>query len=99
MAKNIEGKVVESEALVRPVLISALATEKCVRLIESDNILSFLVEGFAKKKDVKQAVEKMFNVKVAKVNVLNIAKGKKKAYVKLTNDHLAADVSADLGFI
>ena len=49
MAKNIEGKVVESEALVRPVLISALATEKCVRLIESDNILSFLVEGFAKK--------------------------------------------------
>tara|TARA_Y100000310_G_scaffold161406_1_gene161283 strand:- start:78 stop:380 length:303 start_codon:yes stop_codon:yes gene_type:complete len=100
MAKTKEKKEVAlKSSVVRPVLISALATEKCVRLIESDNILTFIVEGFAKKKDIREAVEKMFNVKVANVNVLNIAKGKKKTYVKLTKDYLAADVSADLGFI
>ena len=94
-----EEKNTEIEKRAKSVLIAPLATEKCVRLIESDNVLTFVVHGFAKKAEIKASVEKMFDVKVANVNTQNIVKGKKKAYVKLTSDYLAADISADLGFI
>ena len=81
------------------VLLAPLATEKCIRLIEADNVLSFVVGKNANKKDVREAVESEFNVKVARVNIQNSIDGRKKAFVKLAPSHLAADVSADLGFI
>ena len=46
----------------------ALSTEKAVRLMESENKLTFIVNLKANKEEIKQAVEKMFNVKVEKVN-------------------------------
>ncbi|MFH1396533.1 MAG: 50S ribosomal protein L23 [archaeon] len=76
-----------------------LATEKCIRLIEFDNILVFLVNPRATKREVKRAVEELFKVKVSSVNIQNSVKGKKKAYVKLDPNYSASDVSADLGFI
>ena len=81
------------------ILRSPLSTEKCIRDIEYNNILTFSIHPRATKKDVKTAVETLFKVKVASVNVQNSFTGKKKAHVKLTADHLASDVSADLGFI
>lgn len=81
------------------VIIAPLATEKCIRLIEFENILVFLVHPRATKKDVKKAVEELFKVKVSSINVQNSVKGKKKAYVKLDPNYSASDVSADLGFI
>jgi large subunit ribosomal protein L23 len=76
-----------------------LSTEKSIRQIEFDNKLVFAVHPRATKADVKQAVEELFKVKVAKVNIHNAFQGEKRAYVKLTPDHLASDVSADLGLI
>lgn len=81
------------------ILVAPLATEKCIRQIEADNVLCFNVARNAKKADVKKAVEEEFNVKVIRVNIQNSILGKKKAYVRLAPTHLAADVSADLGFI
>ena len=77
------------------VLLAPVATEKCIRQIESDNILCFVVGKSATKKDVKAAVEDQFKVKVHRVNIQNAVDGRKKAYAS----HLAADISADLGFI
>ena len=76
-----------------------LSTEKSIRQVEFDNKLVFAVHPRATKEDVKKAVEKMFNVKVAKVNIQNSFTGVKKAYVKLGHESMAADVSADLGLI
>ncbi|MEK6853097.1 MAG: 50S ribosomal protein L23 [Nanoarchaeota archaeon] len=76
-----------------------LATEKNIRQIESQNKLVFVVSPKATKADVKKAIEQLYNVKVMKVNVDNSFTGVKKAHVKLSPEHLASDVSADLGLI
>jgi ribosomal protein L23 len=76
-----------------------LSTEKSIRQIEFDNKLVFAIDPRATKSDVKQAVEILFKVKVVKVNVQNSFQGTKRAYVKLSPEFLASDVSADLGLI
>jgi large subunit ribosomal protein L23 len=76
-----------------------LSTEKSIRQIEFDNKLVFAIHPRATKADVKKAVEQLFNVKVAKVNVHNSFQGGKRAFVKLGPESLASDVSADLGLI
>tara|TARA_Y100000310_G_scaffold278642_1_gene297194 strand:+ start:16743 stop:17033 length:291 start_codon:yes stop_codon:yes gene_type:complete len=76
-----------------------LSTEKSIRQIEFDNKLVFAVHPRATKKDIKKAIEQLFNVKVAKVNVHNAFQGEKRAFVKLGPESLASDVSADLGLI
>ena len=93
-----EAKVVEKFAPYQ-ILLNPMATEKCIRSIEFENVLTFSIHSRATKQDVKKAVEAVFNVKVAKVNLHNSFTGKKKAYVRLRSDFLASDVSADLGFI
>ena len=76
-----------------------LSTEKAIRQIEFSNKLSFVIHPRSTKQDVKRAVEELFKVKVIKINVQNSFTGQKRAYVKLSPEHLASDVSADLGLI
>ena len=95
--KAVERKIAREED--RQILIAPLATEKCIRQIEADNVLCFVVARSANKQDVKKAVEQNFNVKVSRVNIQNSVDGRKKAFVRLDASNLAADVSADLGFI
>ena len=54
-----------------------LLTEKGTRLSETENKYLFKVAPRANKMEIKQAVEKLFDVKVTKVNTMN-RKGKKK---------------------
>ena len=79
-----------------PILKYPLSTEKAVRLMEMDNVLTFIVDIKAKKPEIKQAVEKQFNVKVLKINTL-IQRGVKKAYLTLSPDTPARDVATSLG--
>ena len=76
-----------------------LQTEKAVRLMESDNKLTFIVDLKAKKNEIKKAIEEMFQVKVTKVNTIVTPEGKKKAYVKLSKETPAIDVATKLGLI
>lgn len=76
-----------------------LSTEKSIRQIEFDNKISFVVDKKATKPQIKRAVEEMFKVKVVKVNTQNSFRGQKRAYVKLSPEHLASDISGDLGLI
>lgn len=76
-----------------------IATEKAVRLIESDNVLTFIVDRKATKSDIKKEVEEEFKVKVEKVRVTIDTKGRKKAMVKLFRDTPAIDVASRLGII
>jgi large subunit ribosomal protein L23 len=74
-------------------------TEKTVNLIEKENKIVFVVNRNADKKQIKEAVEKLFDVKVDKINTLIDMKGRKKAFVKLKPEYRAIDVATKLGLI
>jgi large subunit ribosomal protein L23 len=76
-----------------------LATEKSIRLMESENKLIFVVDMKATKKDVKDAVEKMFSAKVMNVNTFVSPKGEKRAYVKFSMETPAIDIATNLGLM
>ena len=79
-------------------IIKPLTTEKVIRMIELDNVLAFEVHLRDKKEDIKTEVEKMFGVKVEKINTLT-KKNTKIAYVKLNKKNPAIDVATKLGLI
>ncbi|ESQ24104.1 MAG: archaeal ribosomal protein L23 [uncultured Acidilobus sp. JCHS] len=83
----------------REVIIRPLMSEKALRLLEELNTLTFIVRRDANKHDIKRAVERLYGVKVEKVNTLITPKGEKKAYVKLSKEYKASDVAAKLGLL
>ncbi|GJJ15695.1 60s acidic ribosomal protein P2 [Clathrus columnatus] len=74
-------------------IISPLNTESAMKKIEENDTLVFLVDIKANKRQIKDAVKKLYDVQAAKVNTLIRPDGKKKAYVRLTADHDALDVA------
>jgi large subunit ribosomal protein L23 len=83
----------------REVIIRPLMSEKALRLLEELNTLTFIVRRDANKHDIKRAVERLYGVKVEKVNTLITPQGEKKAYVKLSKEYKASDVAAKLGLL
>ena len=71
----------------RDVIKAPIITEKSSDLAQNNNTIVFSVDVKANKTQIKQAVEKIFNVKVESVNTIN-AKPKRKRvgrYVGKTN--------------
>lgn len=73
--------------------------EKSMNMVETANMLVFMVDRRATKADIKKAIEKGFNVQVQRVNVEITRNGDKKAYIKLKDTSSAADVASRLGMI
>ena len=63
------------------------------------NKIVFVVDKKANKEKIKEAFEKVFEVKVEKVNTQITIKGEKKAFIKLKPEFKAADVAVKLGII
>jgi large subunit ribosomal protein L23 len=61
----------------RTIILAPIITEKSMRLKEKYNQVSFWVDPEANKIEIKKAVEKLFNVKVEKVQTMRV-KGKPK---------------------
>ncbi|MFP3216962.1 MAG: 50S ribosomal protein L23 [Vulcanisaeta sp.] len=80
-------------------IIRFVLTEKSLRLAERENKITIIVPRSATKKQIKDYVEKTFNVKVEKVNTLITMTGEKKAYVKLAPGYNAYDLLSRLGLI
>ena len=76
-----------------------ILTEKAIRLIDSENKLVFVVDLKANKSEIKAALEKLFKIKVEKVNTLIGPDGKKRAYVRLSPDTPAIDLATQLGLM
>ena len=74
-------------------------TEVTSRLLESENKLVFVVHRSATKRDIKMAVEELYDVVVDKVNSTITAEGTKKAFVKLHPDYKAVDIAIKLGIL
>lgn len=84
-----------TDVLKKPVL-----TEKSLILLQEENKYTFDVDVNANKIEIRNAVEKMFNVKVESVNVMNVrpktkrvgrytgkTNKRRKAIVKLAEGH------------
>ncbi|MEM4605534.1 MAG: 50S ribosomal protein L23 [Candidatus Pacearchaeota archaeon] len=78
------------------ILQGVKATEKVVKMIESDNTLCFITDRKTRKEEIKKEVEILFDVKVEKVRTM-IKGNKKIAYVKLKKEFSAADVATKIG--
>jgi len=76
-----------------------IMTEVTSRILESENKLVFIVNKSATKRDIKLAVEKLYEVDVASVNSTITPQGEKKAFVRLSPDYKAADVAIKLGIL
>lgn len=79
------------------VIIHPDVTEKSMKLVESENKLVFVVSRNSSKNEIKAAVEKLYEVKVADVNTSITPRGVKKAYVKLTPEYKAEEVATRIG--
>ncbi len=80
-------------------ILAALTTEKAIRLLEQENSITFIVDRRLSKKEIKELVEKEFNVKIDRINTLITPQGKKKAIVKLNKEFKAMDVATKLGVL
>lgn len=100
MAKN--PQIINDEQISvenQSIIMYPMSSEKCMRLIESENKITFVVDRRAKKKDIKSALEALYGLKVEKINVMIGRDGKKKAFVKLTSESSAVDIATELGIM
>ncbi|ORX82359.1 putative 60S ribosomal protein L25 [Basidiobolus meristosporus CBS 931.73] len=81
------------------VVRSPLNTETAIKKIEDNNTLVFLCDVRANKRQIRDAVKRLYDVDAAKINTLIRPDGQKKAYVRLTADVDALDVANKIGFI
>ncbi len=64
------------------IIIKPVITEKMTKLTDKFNRYGFQVKKDANKLQIKDAVEKMYNVTVIKVNTMNYGGKKKSRYTK-----------------
>jgi large subunit ribosomal protein L23 len=74
-------------------------TEVTSRILEAENKLVFIVNRKATKKDIRIAVEDLYEVVVDNVTSSITPEGTKKAFVKLHPDYKAVDVAIKLGIL
>ena len=88
-----------SEENLYKIIIAPFSSERIFELIESQNKLAFIVNRKANKTTIKHAIEKLYNVKVIKINTMITPSGKKKAIVKLDPTNSAVDLATALGLM
>ena len=62
----------------RDIILRPIITEKTVQLHADENKVTFEVAKGTNKIEIRQAIEEIFDVKVEKVNVLNVKPRKKR---------------------
>ena len=69
------------------IIKAPVITEKAARLAQDKNQYVFKVDSRANKTEIKQAIEKIFNVKVEGIRTLNVKPKKRRVgrYTGLTN--------------
>jgi len=91
----------EKTSVVDPwtILLYPLLTEKAIGKIETENKLVFIVNRKSSKKQIQWATEKAFSVKVVNVKTLIDSKGRKKAWIRLSNEFPATEIATRLGML
>ena len=81
------------------IIKNPLSTEKSIKLMEAENKLIFVVDEKANKSNIKEAIEKLFKVKVVGVRTFTNARGQKRAYVRLSPETPAIDIATEIGMM
>ncbi len=76
-----------------------IATEKALNMVETQNTITYVVDLRADKKKIKGEFEKVFNVKVARVNIAIEPYNEKRAYIRLEKESSAPDVAKKLKLV
>ena len=79
------------------ILRQPVVTESTFDLIDEHNKIVFLVERSANKYQIREAVERIYGVKVIKINTMITPSGTKKAFIKLHPSDSAAELAIKLG--
>ena len=74
-----------------------LNTESSQKCVERHNTLVFIVAVGANKYQIRDAIEKMYKVKVSEVRTLVTPRGQKKAFVKLDKKNSAVEIIDKMG--
>ena len=79
----------------RDIIKAPIITEKSTAIASNDKSYVFKVDAKANKSQIKDAVEKIFNVKVESVNTVNVHPKKKRVgrYSGMTNKYKKAIVT------
>ena len=80
-------------------LTHPISTEKAVGLVEKRNIITYIVDFRASKKEIAAEFERMFGVKVAHVRTINMPRNTKKAFIKLAKEYKASDIAEKLKLV
>lgn len=78
------------------IIIHPYITEKTMMLIEKNNSLEFITKMEANKRQIKEAIEDLFDVKVESVNT-RIGKRGKRAIVKFPPEYEAEEIGMRIG--
>lgn len=82
------------EIIIRPV-----STESAIERIERENKLTFIVNMTSNKKMIKDAFEKLYGVKVEKLNTYITPSGEKRAIIKLKKEYSASELATKMGLL
>lgn len=79
----------------RDIIKAPIITEKSANIASNERTYVFKVDVKANKSQIKDAIEKIFNVKVEKVNTVNVHPKKKRVgrYAGMTNKYKKAIVT------
>jgi len=80
------------------IILRPYITEKTFAMIENENKICFIVELTAKKPEITEAVNTLYNQKAIKVNTARTIYGKK-AYVKFETTEKARDLATKIGML
>ena len=75
-----------------------IVTEKAVMMIESQNVLTFVMDKRKTKTEIKKEIEDLFKIKIEEIRTL-IRGNKKYVYAKLKKEFPAIDVATKLGLM
>uniref|UniRef100_A0A673VME3 Ribosomal protein L23/L25 N-terminal domain-containing protein n=1 Tax=Suricata suricatta TaxID=37032 RepID=A0A673VME3_SURSU len=75
----------------------SVTTKSAMKKTQDSNTLVSIVDANAKKHLVEQALQKLYDIDVAKVNTWVRSNGERKAYVLLTPDYDTLDAANKLG--
>ena len=100
-AKEVPKAVEKKVKIISPweIISYPHLTEKSMNMVEVENKLVFIVSRKFNKKEIREAIESQFNVKVSDVKTVVTTKGKKKAVATLTPEFHASDIASKLGMM
>lgn len=81
------------------ILIQPLSSDKSMAKMERENTITFLVDSFANKVQIRNAFARAYDVKVRSVNTVIRPDGHKKAFIRLAQGSEALKLASKIGIV